>query len=147
MLNINPLAALSFTFGRRKSKASRHYHIKSGALADARENVKRVHRQVANFEQSCVWHNVDDTDETRRCVDGFFAAMHHHENALTEYSEENVEAMDLLERASGDLVAAASTLYAIDPTLYQAKVGVSLLAGVRGLDSKRPSSATSPTSR
>ena len=136
MLNINPLAALSFTFGRRKSKASRHYHIKSGALADARENVKRVHRQVANFEQSCVWHNVDDTDETRRCVDGFFAAMHHHENALTEYSEENVEAMDLLERASGNLVAAASTLYAIDPALFRAQMGVELMSAVRGLDSK-----------
>jgi len=147
MLNINPLAALSFTFGRRKSKASRHYHIKSGPLADAREHVRRVHQQVASFERSCKWHEVDESHPTKRIVSGFFAAVRYHEDALTGYSEDNVEAMDSLERVSNDLVAAASTLYAIDPTLYQAKVGVSLLAGVRGLDSKRPSSATSPTSR
>ena len=136
MLNINPLAALSFTLGRRKSKASRLDHRKGGALADARENVKRVHRQVANFEQSCEWHELDEGQPTKRIVWGFFNAVRHHERALTGYSEDNVEAIDSLERESDHLVAAASTLYAIDPALYQVRVGVSLLAGVRGLDSK-----------
>ena len=103
-MNIKPLAALSSTFGRRMGKDSRLKTIKGGALADARANVQRVHLQVANFEVSCARRGVDETDETIRCVDGFFAAMHHHENALTEYSEENVEAMDLLERASGRTV-------------------------------------------
>ena len=136
MLNINPLAALSFTLGRRKSKASCFGHIKSGPLAAARANVLRVHQQVANFEASCKWHEVDESHPTKRIVSGFFNAVRYHERALTGYSEDNVEAMDSLERVSNDLVAAASTLYAIDPTLYQAKVGVSLLAGLRGLDSK-----------
>ena len=136
MLNIKPLAALSSTFGRRKGKDSRLKTIKGGALADARANVQRVHLQVANFEQSCVWHELDENHRTIRCVSGFYAAVRHHERALTGYSEDNVEAMDSLERASSDLVATASTLYAIDPALFQAKVGVSLLAGVRGLDSK-----------
>ena len=136
MLKSNPLAALTSTFGRRKGKASRLDHRKGGPLAEARENVRRVHRQVLDFEQSCARREVDETDRTIRCVHGFFNAVRYHEDALTGYSEDNVEAMDSLERASGDLVAAASTLYAIDPVLYQAKVGVSLLAGVRGLDSK-----------
>jgi len=136
MWNTKPLAALSSTFGRIKGKASHFYHRKGGPLAAARENVKYVHRQVANFEASCEWHELDERHPTKRYVSGFFAAVRRHEGALTGYSEENVEAMDALERESNHLVAAASTLYAIDPALYQARVGVSLLAGVRGLDSK-----------
>jgi len=148
MWTSNPLAAFGTSWtGSSKGKARWFTHQKGGPLADARENVKHVHRQVADFERSCVWHELDESHRTKRIVSGFFAAVRYHEDALTGYSEDNVEAMDSLERVSNDLVAAASTLYAIDPTLYQAKVGVSLLAGVRGLDSKRPSSATSPTSR
>jgi hypothetical protein len=132
----NPLAAFGWT-GSGKAKASCFTHIKGrGALADARANVKSVHRQVADFERSCIWHGVDETDHTRRCVDGLFAALRRHEAALTEYTEENVEANDALERASGNLVAAASTLYAIDPVLFRAKMGVELMSAVRGLDSK-----------
>ena len=43
--------------------------------------------------------------------------------------------MDSLERVSNDLVAAASTLYVIDPALYQAKMVMVADVGVRGLDS------------
>ncbi len=136
MFKKRALAALSGTFGRIKSNARRFYHIKHGALAEARENVRRVHQQVADFERSCACEELDERHPTKRIVHGFFNAVRHHERALTGYSEDNVEAMDSLERVSNDLVAAASTLYAIDPALYQAKVGVSLLAGVRGLDSK-----------
>ena len=136
MFKKRALAALSGTFGRIKSSARRLSQRKGGPLAEARENVKRVHRQVASFERSCVRREVDETHRTIRCVSGFYAAVRHHERALTWYSEDDVEAMDSLERASNDLVAAASTLYAIGPALYQVKVGVSLLAGVRGLDSK-----------
>ena len=148
MFLAKPLTALRARWqAGRKKKASHFHHIKNGALAEARANVKRVHTQVWALERSCEWHEVDESHPTKRIVSGFFAAVRYHEDALTGYSEDNVEAIDSLERVSNDLVAAASTLYAIDPTLYQAKVGVSLLAGVRGLDSKRPSSATSPTSR
>ena len=137
MLNSKPLPAfLARWRGSSKAKSIHFEHIKSGPLADARENVKRVHRQVANFEQSCEWHELDEGHPTKRIVWGFFNAVRHHERALTGFSEDNVEAMDALERESNHLVAAASTLYAIDPALYQVKVGVSLLAGVRGLDSK-----------
>ena len=137
MLNIKPLAALAASWnGSSKGKASRLSQRKGGPLAAARANVDRVHRQVADFERSCVWHGVDETDHTRRCVDGFYAAVRHHERALTGFSEDDVEAMDSLERASGNLVAAASTLYAIDPALFRAKMGVELMSAVRGLDSK-----------
>ena len=148
MFTVRPLKALCASWSGSSKAKSRHFErIKGGALAEARANVKRVHTQVWALERSCEWHEVDESHPTKRIVSGFFAAVRYHEDALTGYSEDNVEAMDSLERVSNDLVAAASTLYAIDPTLYQAKVGVSLLAGVRGLDSKRPSSATSPTSR
>ena len=136
MWNTKPLAALSSTFGRIKGKASHFYHRKGGPLAAARENVKYVHRQVANFEASCEWHELDERHPTKRYVSGFFAAVRRHEGALTGYSEENVEAMDALERESNHLVAAASTLYAIDPPLFQAKMGVELLSAVRGLNSE-----------
>ena len=137
MWNSNLLAAIRASWtGSSKAKSSHFYHIKSGTLAEARENVKRVHDQVARFERSCARRELDETHPTKRIVNGFFAAVRHHERALTGYSEDDVEAMDSLEHASNDLVTAASTLYAIDPSLYQAKVGVSLLAGVRGLDSK-----------
>ena len=137
MWNSNLLAAIRASWtGSSKAKSSHFYHIKSGTLAEARENVKRVHDQVARFERSCARRELDETHPTKRIVNGFFAAVRHHERALTGYSEDDVEAMDSLEHASNDLVTAASTLYAIDPALYQAKVGVSLLAGVRGLDSK-----------
>jgi hypothetical protein len=136
MLRIPTLKALRSTFGRGKSKDSCFEHIKGGALAEARANVKCVHRQVADLEQSCEWHELDEGHPTKRIVWGFFNAVRHHERALTGYSEEDVEAMDALERESNNLVAAASTLYAIDPALFQVRVGVSLLAGVRGLDSK-----------
>ena len=133
----NPLAAFCASWTGSSKAKSRHFeHRKGGPVAAARANVRHVHRQVAKFEESCVWHNVDETDETRRCVSGFFAAVRYHERTLTGYSEENVEAMDSLERASGNLVAAASTLYAIDPALFRAKMGVELLSAVRGLNSE-----------
>ena len=134
----NPVAALCASWtGSSIGRRRRFTHTKGrGALADARANVLRVHTQVRNFEQSCEWHDVDETDETIRCVDGLFFALRRHEAALEEYTEENVEAMDSLERASGNLVAAASTLYAIDPLLFRVKCGVELLSAVRGLDSK-----------
>ena len=98
----------------------------------------RVHRQVADFERSCARRELDETHPTKRSV-AASRMPSHREEALTGYSEDNVEAMDSLERATNDLVAAASTLYAIDPALFQAKMGVSLLAAVRGLDSGGPS--------
>ena len=137
MFTVRPLSAFVPRWsGSSKAKSGHFEHRKGGALADARANVKRVHRQVADLERSCEWHELDENHRTKRIVSGFFAAVRRHEEALTGYSEENVEAMDALERESNHLVAAASTLYAIDPALYQVRVGVSLLAGVRGLDSK-----------
>ena len=124
--------------GNSSKPKSRHFeHIKRGPLAEARENVRRVHQQVATFEQSCEWHELDEGHPTKRIVWGFFNAVRHHERALTGYSEENVEAMDALERESNHLVAAASTLYAIDPALFRAKMGVSLLSAIRGLDCEK----------
>jgi hypothetical protein len=137
MFLAKPLAALRARWqAGSKGKASRLSQRKGGPLAEARANVNRVHIQVASFERSCKLRDLDESHPTKRIVDGFFAAVHHHENALTVYSEDMVEAHDSLERATNDLVAAASTLYAIDPVLFQAKMGVSLLAAVRGLDSK-----------
>ena len=82
MLNIKPLAAFAASWtGSSKGKASRLSQRKGGPLAAARANVDRVHRQVADFERSCVWHGVDETDHTRRCVDGFYAAVRHHDAA------------------------------------------------------------------
>ena len=137
MWNSKPLPAFLARWQAGKSKASCFEHIKGrGALADARANVRRVHQQVANLEASCVWHELDETHRTKRVVSGFFAAVRRHEGALTGYSEENVEAMDALERESNHLVEEVQTLYTLDPALFQVRVGVSLLAGVRGLDSK-----------
>ena len=137
MFTVRPLKALCASWsGSSKARIRWFTHQKGGPLAEARANVKRVHRQVADFEASCARRELDESHPTKRIVHGFYNAVRHHERALTGYSEDNVEAMDSLEHASNDLVAAASTLYAIDPALYQAKVGVSLLAGVRGLDSK-----------
>ena len=122
--------------GSRRSAASCFDHRKGGALAEARKNVKRVHTQVTDLERSCEWHELDERHPTKRTVSGFFNAVRRHEKALTGYSEEDVEAMDSLERETNHLVEEVGTLYAIDPALFQARVGVSLLAGVRGLDSK-----------
>ncbi|CAH0366540.1 unnamed protein product [Pelagomonas calceolata] len=134
MLNINPLAALKSTFGRRKSTASRLYHIKSGPLAQARENVRRVHRQVADFERSCARRELDERHPTLRYVRGFFAAVRHHEKALSGYNEDNVEAHDSLEQATNHLIEAVSTYSTLDPSEFQAQLGVALLSAVRGLN-------------
>mmetsp|Transcript_26285 Transcript_26285/g.68326 ORF Transcript_26285/g.68326 Transcript_26285/m.68326 type:complete len:481 (+) Transcript_26285:70-1512(+) len=134
-----PLTALRASWpGNSSSKAkSRHFvHVKDGPYAAAYASVDRVRRQVYDFEKWCARHELDENHRTIRCVRGFFGAVRHHETALTGYSEDNVEAHDSLERASGNLVAAASTLYAIEPALFRAKMGVELLSAVRGLNSK-----------
>ena len=76
MWNSNLLAAIRASWtGSSKAKSSHFYHIKSGTIAEARENVKRVHDQVARFERSCARRELDETHPTKRIVNGFFAAV------------------------------------------------------------------------
>ena len=133
-----PLKALCTGWtGSSKSQDSRLKHIKGGANADAYANVYHVQAQVRNFERSCVLRRIDERDPTKRCVSGLFMAVRHYEKALTVYSEDMVEAHDSLERATNHLVAVTSTFYTLDKALFRAKMGVSLLSAIRGLDCEK----------
>ena len=134
MFTVRPLKALCASWSGSKAKSRHFERIKGGALAEARANVKYVHRQVADFEASCARRELDERHRTLRYVRGFFAAVRHHEKALTGYSEDNVEAHDSLEQATNHLIEAVSAYSTLDPSEFQAQLGVAMLSAVRGLN-------------
>ena len=120
MLKSNPLAALTSTFGRRPASASRLEPRRSFAEV---ENVSAF----TDLDCACARREVD-----ARIVDPMRARRRVPDLRSDRVREDNVEAMDS-PVASGDLVAAASTLYAIDPVLYRPRRRV-VIVGVRKLD-------------